>query len=252
MGYVLGMCPHCNNVMSMPDDSAQVQCPTCQNVVTAAEAAAIAGTSDQLQGGAPVPPQPQQPFQPAAPQASAEPAGSPYADAANAAQQGSVYTPPTAPYTPPTNSYSAPLPPTDPYGMPGMGMTALNGTWKTDTVFTIIGIVAAMAFNGILGALADNAIGGVLSLAYIVFSIVYALKIYPSYFTAKPDIDNPQLIAALNTFLGGIIFGLIWNHNLTLNKKGVAHIVFVALIAAVFVLAIIAVLMLGVAAVANV
>ena len=36
MGYILGVCPQCNNVMSMPDDSNLVRCPTCQAEVSAA------------------------------------------------------------------------------------------------------------------------------------------------------------------------------------------------------------------------
>ena len=48
MGYILGVCPQCNNVMSMPDDSNLVRCPTCQAEVVASEAAALAGASSNM------------------------------------------------------------------------------------------------------------------------------------------------------------------------------------------------------------
>ena len=76
MGYILGVCPQCNNVMSMPDDSEKVRCPTCQAEVFAAEAAAIAGESRTQQPNA----------------------GNPYQNAANMTS-----------YTPPVFSAAAPL-----------------------------------------------------------------------------------------------------------------------------------------------
>ena len=74
---------------------------------------------------------------------------------------------------------------------------------------------------------------------------MYAAKIYPSYFTDKPMIDSPEAVSFLNTFVGGIIFGLIWNHNLTRKEKGIAHIVFIVFIAVAFVLAFVAAFMLA-------
>lgn len=193
MGYILGVCPQCNNVMSMPDDSEMVRCPTCQAEVIAAAAAARAGESSTQQ------PNP----------------GNPYDNAMNMAS-----------YTQPTFNAAAPL---------------LNN-WQTNVLFSILGILATAAINGFAGASVDangnsNPMVGFLALIYVVFCIVYAVKIYPSFFSDKPMIDSSEAISFLNCFVGGLIFGLIWNHNLTRREKGVAHIVFVVLIGASFVLA---------------
>lgn len=224
MGYTLGMCPQCNNVMSMPDDSAQVQCPTCQSVVFAAEAAALAGNSSGMQTA-----------QPVTTQADTS-TSDPWSKASEAA--GTQYAPQTQGTVPPPPPYmgSQPLQPMQP-----AGPLPLGGRWQTNTVFTIIGIVAAMAINGFIGGFEEaNTLIGIFSLIYVVFCIVYALKIYPSYFTDKPMIESCEAISALNGFVGGIIWGLLWNHNLTRGEKGISHIVYVALIAAVFLLAIVA------------
>ena len=206
MGYILGVCPQCNNVMSMPDDSAVVRCPTCQAEVNATEAAALAGANNQVGG------------QQQAPQ-------NPYGNALD-----------TTTYSPVPTYDSAPF----------------LAKWQTNVVFTVIGIIAAMIINGFTGGSVDSsgnitggAVVGVLALAYIIFSIVYAAKIYPSYFTDKPMIDSPEAVSFLNTFVGGIIFGLIWNHNLTRKEKGIAHIVFIVFIAVTFVLAFVAAFMLA-------
>ena len=196
MGYNLGVCPQCNNVMSMPDDSAIVRCPTCQSEVSAAEAAALAGANSQMGGQ----------------QQSQNPYG---------AAMGGNYP------VQPTFSGSAPL----------------LATWQTNVLFTVLGILATMAVNGFLGGSVDSngevhttSMTGIFSLIYLVFIIVYAVKIYPSYFTEKPMIESNEAISFLNAFVGGIIFGLLWNHNLTLKNKGISHIVFVVLIAATFAL----------------
>lgn len=233
MGYILGQCPQCNNVMSMPDDSAQVQCPTCRSIVMAAEAAALAGTADQLQQGAPVPP---------APSPAGEPVGSPYRSAVDAAQQ----TPGQTGQGPYGNAASSrgipPAPPTPDQFYAGTGApaptgTAFGGAWKTNALFTVIGILLAAALNGLIELIDADTPATIISLAYVIFGIFYAARIYPSYFTDKPVVQGNELISCLNGFVGGIIFGLLWNHNLTLNSKGVSHIVFIVLVALTFVLA---------------
>lgn len=204
MGYIMGQCPQCNNVMSMPDDSAIVRCPTCQAEVSAAEASALAGGNPEIGG--------------------TQPTTDPY----SAAQQFSS-NPDTWIQQPPVFATNAPL----------------LGTWKTNVIFTILGVLAAAIFNGFVGGSLDEngqatggAITGIFSLAYLIFCIVYAAKIYPSYFTEKPMITSNEAISFLNTFVGGIIFGLLWNHNLTRQDKGISNIVFIVLIGVSFVLAI--------------
>ena len=100
------------------------------------------------------------------------------------------------------------------------GSTGVPG-WKTDTVFSILGVVATWIFGAIIGALP------ILSLVYVVGGIAYALACYPKFFNPGGfSGKDPRLISFLNLFLGGIIFGCLWNHNLTRGVKGISHIVF--------------------------
>lgn len=249
MGYVLGQCPQCNNVMSMPDDSAIVRCPTCQSEVSATEAAALAGNADAMQGAQPQPEVQPQPTPPAG--------NDPYAQAAGmaGAQPTSAYTQPAPGYAPPPNQ--APF-----YPQNTPAPSAFVSGWKTNTLFTILGIAASMVFYGLaqLGTEPDASGGiagvvGILSLVYFIFAIVYAVKFYPAYFSDKPVVNSNEAASFLNGFVGGIIFGLLWNHNLTRREKGISHIVFVVLMIASIVLTIIAafllvgVIMMGMASV---
>jgi hypothetical protein len=221
MGYIMGVCPQCNNVMSMPDDCATVRCPSCQAEVRTAEAAALAG-------GTPDPGVQQQ--------------QDPFAAAAGTVGQAGYPAPPQ----PPTGAFS--------------GNAPLLGTWKTNALFTVLGIVAAIILNGFMGqsgnanspfAASGGAVMGVLSLAYLVFCIFYAAKIYPSYFSDKPTLTSNEAISFLNGLVGGIIFGLLWNHNLTLREKGISNIVYIVLIATSFVLVFLLIFLFGFALVAT-
>jgi hypothetical protein len=55
--------------------------------------------------------------------------------------------------------------------------------------------------------------------------IIYALKVYPSYFTDKPVFKSSKVISFANFAFGAVIFGILWNTNLTAKKKGVSYIV---------------------------
>jgi hypothetical protein len=228
MGYVMGQCPYCNNVMSMPDDSATVRCPSCQAEVSFSEAANLAGNAAQ---GIPTPP---------APDFAIPAAGTQTAPV----QPQPMATPATQIQPPVTPAYT---------GATSFASHPLMNTWKTNTLFTILGIVASMVLNWFFSGTSESAgfasssMLALFSLVYIVFTIVYALKVYPSYFTDSPMIQSNEAISFLNTFAGGIIFGLLWNHNLTLKKIGISHIVYVVLIASAFVLSILAVVVFGAA-----
>lgn len=130
--------------------------------------------------------------------------------------------------------------------------------WKTSVAFSILGVVAnamtawaiaAIAFlillpsfasgiESMLGALTTGLI--VTMIAFIVYAalgIVYAAVFYRSYFTEKPRLTSSKAISFLNLFFGGIIFGCIWNYNLTRSQmssklqKGSSSIVYIVLTA---------------------
>lgn len=220
MGYVLGQCPQCNNVMSMPDDSAIVRCPTCSSEVSAMEAATLAGTASQMQ-------------QPAAAGARQDPYGQ--------AQGQAGYQPaqPDSPYG--QAMQHQPFAPQPPYGAGGQAPNQFLASWQTNIPLTVMGIVAIGAFGGWFGAQENpGTLAVLLGLAYSIYAIVHAAWIYPSCFKEKPVIASNEAMSFLNAVAGGIIFGLLWNHNLTRGQKGVAHIVYLVLLAVGVVLSVLA------------
>lgn len=189
MDYTVGTCPNCKQNLSVPTSSEYACCPLCNTTFRVADSTAAAAAAP-----APVP--------------------SPYAGTYNGA-----YGAPAQHQTPAANN--------------------LLATWKTDIVASILGLVAGYAFSFILNAVmeltsAANSLGvlgalSLVSLAFVAVSFFYALSVYPSLFSDKPRITSPRLVAFLNLLFGGIIFGCIWNSNLTNRNKGVSHIVFVGL-----------------------
>ncbi|MDR1185491.1 MAG: hypothetical protein LBK67_11960 [Coriobacteriales bacterium] len=55
--------------------------------------------------------------------------------------------------------------------------------------------------------------------------IIYALIVYPSYFTDKPIFKSSKVISFANFTFGPVVFGALWNNNLTKKKKGISYIV---------------------------
>ena len=101
----------------------------------------------------------------------------------------------------------------------------MNETWKTSVGMSICGAIVGMLVNSLLTSI--GMIGTVIDSVLIVLFIVYALVWYPSYFTDSPKLTSAGTISFLNLFAGGIIFGCLWNHNLTRHGKGISNIVFV-------------------------
>ena len=225
MAYTLGTCPHCNSMMSMPDESPLVRCPTCGSEVAVAEAAAIANTAAQAQPAAS-----NDPYAGATQQV----AGNQGAYAQNTPNPSQVPVPPTySQYDPNTQYNQGQIPP-------------FVATWQTNVLFTVLGILAGMLVSGLCNSVeASGSAILALAFAYIIYSIIHAAKIYPAAFTDQPIVKSNELMSFLNAFAGGLIFGLIWNHNLTRKDKGVAHIVYIVLIVVVFVLAILSGFMIG-------
>lgn len=149
-------------------------------------------------------------------------------------------------YDPNANSYEPSRTDTGPtyYGSkPGV-----LGSWKTSVGASILGCVFSMACNysmestSIQGASAVAVLcAGIIAILFAIFGIVYALLFYPKYFKGEPRACNSNYISFFNLFFGGIIFGCLWNHNLTRGEKGISNIVFVVLIILAFVLGVLAV-----------
>lgn len=114
--------------------------------------------------------------------------------------------------------------------------------WKTSVGFSILGLILAILWAGLGGIIvligvnfalphlpANSAIGfasAINGLLYQIVCLVYALVFYPSYFKNKPLIKSGRMISCLNFLFGNVIFGPIWNRNLTNKKKGISYSVF--------------------------
>ena len=113
-----------------------------------------------------------------------------------------------------------PSQPLAPYGTPG---------WKTNVGFSVLGAVGIFLVTALTNNLAPVP-ALLVSLVFAVAGIAYAMAVYPKFFEPTGfEGKDSRLVSFLNLFFGGIIFGCIWNANLTNGKKGVSYIVFTVL-----------------------
>lgn len=148
---------------------------------------------------------------------------------------------------------------TPPAPVEGGEMAPVLASWRTSVGWSIAGLLAGgylvalacMAVAALLGAgltaillgagaplaqaspliqfaLCFGLLTGVLEYAVM---IAYAALFYPSYFTDRPRLHSPAVISFANCAFGGLIFGLLWNSNLTKRVKGVSAKVCAALYA---------------------
>lgn len=123
--------------------------------------------------------------------------------------------------------------------------------WKTSVGFSILGLIASKAFQMILMVIFSVCIGfyaelftgneaitmGFVALSNAlaiitisIFAIAYIYIFYFSYFKTNPQITSSKVISFFNFFFGGVIFGALWNSNLTRSRiiekedKGVSYI----------------------------
>lgn len=111
--------------------------------------------------------------------------------------------------------------------------------WKSAPLFSLLGATVGSMLEflilSVVGALTNSTLGA--PAAFFAIVSVYALIIYPSYFTPKPLIKSSRVISFLNYSVAGIVFGLLWNNNLRNSnlekkpKKGSSYIVVVVLAA---------------------
>ncbi|MDO4503044.1 MAG: zinc ribbon domain-containing protein [Coriobacteriia bacterium] len=100
--------------------------------------------------------------------------------------------------------------------------------WRYDLVFCIIGVVASMCLQAVTRVLPDP-FGMILSIVMMGALLYYSLLIYPTLFGSAAKITSNKAVSFCNFFLGGIIFGLLWNHNLTRKERGISYMIAAAL-----------------------
>jgi len=106
--------------------------------------------------------------------------------------------------------------------------------WKTDVFSTVAGVALWL----VLTTVSDFpfSLDILLRTAFSLLSVYYALVVFPTYFTAKPRLTNTKVVSFANGFFGGVIFGLLWNRNLTKKTQGISYIVFTVVLLIVFII----------------
>ena len=125
---------------------------------------------------------------------------------------------------------------------------SLLHTWKTSIGFSVLGAFVGFPATVLLTLVISTFLATILGLMgasinyeslviamgtsiFFAFTIVYAAKFYPSFFTEKPKFKSNRIISFLNFVFGWFIFGLLWNRSLTKKKKGKSRSVFICLTA---------------------
>lgn len=104
---------------------------------------------------------------------------------------------------------------------------ALDG-WKTSIGLSILGCIFA---NIVCSLPYATYAGWIITIIYGLSTIIYVIAVYPSFFSAGPLLTSPGAISFFNCFFGGYVFGPLWNTNLTKRKKGISHLVDLAIMA---------------------
>lgn len=97
-------------------------------------------------------------------------------------------------------------------------------SWETSVSMSVLGAIVGTIVLSVVSFIIGTTIG--IDVSNVIFSaiaIVYARGFYPSYFSTTPMVRNPRVISFLNLAFGGILFGSLWNHNLTRKDVGMSH-----------------------------
>lgn len=116
------------------------------------------------------------------------------------------------------------------------GLPAIRN-WKTSVCFSVLGFLSiivpclvitipmVMGVELYLGKATSflpypvsTLVAPLSGAVWAVLCIVYAQVFYPSYFREKPFLKSRRVISFANLLFGGIIFGCLWNSNLTRSK----------------------------------
>lgn len=97
-------------------------------------------------------------------------------------------------------------------------------------IASLVGSASSMA-SDVVSAFASALTIPIACILWYVLGIVYATVFYPSYFTEKPKVKSSRAISFLNFTFGEVVFGALWNRDLTKKAKGTSHTVFVVLTA---------------------
>jgi hypothetical protein len=107
--------------------------------------------------------------------------------------------------------------------------------------FTVLPMVRLRTLPSLIGG--DNAFNLLFTVLIVGLSVcsliglAYVFIVYPLCFRSRSLASSHKLVSFLNGLVGGVLFGPMWNTNLTKKKKGVSYIVF-GLLAAVLLISV--------------
>lgn len=119
---------------------------------------------------------------------------------------------------------------------------ALLANWEIDWGMLLLGIFTFPSLNIVFTKIVEGkplpvavyVVYFLISLMFIAFQITYSIRVYPSYYSAKPLVKDRKLVSYLNG-LGGTLFGILWSKNMEKNKKGISYIVATLVFASEFI-----------------
>lgn len=123
------------------------------------------------------------------------------------------------------NPIAADLPSSSRSGDDDRAPNALLGCWETSIGWSVAGLICASAICAIPYS---GVAGNLVTIAYFGFSLVYAMFLYPSLFKDHPYSSSSTVVSFLNFLAGGLVFGALWNHGLTIKKRGFSFLVYAA------------------------
>lgn len=217
MSFKPGLCPHCHCKVDLPEENEWAFCPECGTSIRPQDA------FDLLQ---------QHPEYEMAPES---------ATTANlSAQQPSAPQPPVAPGSRQNTNQPAQKPKSvmdDYFGDDAPWQKTLDTPflrqWKTDALFTILGIAIRAALMWTIMNVFPATTSISTTTIFVYGSVDLALGIMgyvmvPRRFTPDYHATN-FMVSFWNGFVGGIIFGCWWNYRLTTKRLGLSHVVFFAI-----------------------
>lgn len=114
-------------------------------------------------------------------------------------------------------------------------VSSFLNNWKTSIGASIGGALVGYAINSLINLMANEEstalLGLFLWIVYIALCLLYAAYFYNSLFKPNSKNHSSTAVSFCNLLFGGIVFGCIWNSNLTKKKRGISYIVFIVFLA---------------------
>ncbi|MBQ3385885.1 MAG: hypothetical protein IJG53_01030 [Eggerthellaceae bacterium] len=269
MAFRRGICPHCGNVINLPEEAETAYCPECGASVacedafrlaesrgeafrepvraSVAEAEAEAGQAEpqpepQVAPLAPVPVAVQPQPQPSAAQPQSQPQSTRQLQPSQQPQSTRQSQPSQQPQ--PARASLNPLN-TDSLWQRDVD-TPFLAQWKTDVPFTILGLLlrfmliwTVINLTGGQAMINEALETGVLTptRAYIIGGGLVDMACAFAAFALIPKRYRKDyrgknyLVSLANALIGGVIFGPYWNSRLTKRRLGISYLVFFVLLA---------------------